>query len=192
MGHYGKTYTGKEKCLGCGRPGSEKERYSAKELCEDCKEALNIGQSVIKHRTELRPENFVYVSFRTVWRMFKTKDIKFRGKQDDVLDKLILHLLRSFQIFGTGFNRATPGIKVVNTHDSTSCAYFTGVMKKRDWEAIAKFVQDFEQFSNDYIGDVNERVEKAYNEGKNLLLQLASESSFLDQLNEAESRQKLK
>lgn len=38
------SYTGKEPCAGCKRPGSEAARIGKNELCEDCKKLLLIGK----------------------------------------------------------------------------------------------------------------------------------------------------
>jgi len=48
-----KMYTGNKLCGGCGRPGSERSRFSADDICHDCKDFISLGKKTdLQNKTQ--------------------------------------------------------------------------------------------------------------------------------------------
>lgn len=177
-------YTGKEKCSGCHTSGEVKPRNNRNKLCRDCKEALSVGTLRLKQLESLNEQDLVMIYFRTV---FKMKEATvYRSEQIQILDRFVLEFLRNncittrdsqFSIHVSEYLRV--GV------DATSCAYFEGVIYRKHWDMLVNMVKSVFEFVDDYVGDVQERENKAYQDGQNLLLNLQRDSTFLERSNHA-------
>lgn len=177
-------YRGKEKCSGCHTSGEVKPRNGRNELCSDCKEALTVGTLRLKQLESLNEHDLIRLSFRTVFSMKEAT--VYRSDQIKILDKFILSFLRDNCIterYATNTVKVSEHLRVgVN---ATTCAWFTGVVYRKHWDMIVNMVKSVFEFVDDYVGDVKERENKAYQDGQNLLLNLQRDSTFLERSNHA-------
>lgn len=173
-----KLYRGKEPCQGCGRPGHEQTRWGKDKLCSDCREVLNSGAHYLMARQEIDPESMIRIQYQSA----DFKMTTYRREVIKILNDQISALLRSIAI-GVKDPYLCKPVWIGGGNQALENAKFDGVILKSQWAAIEQLIVEINTYLETYIGDVKALEQKAFDAGRNALVQICKNPNLLDEMN---------
>ena len=179
-----RAYKGDKPCPQCGTVPQkydwDTQRDSVHSICRACERLLQDARSR-KIATEGKKfDNLVHVKFRS----FHTSPLidKYRGPIQSAIDRHALTFLKSVELKGVD-TRDVGGERIRMGVSATTCAWFDGVVAKEHWDALQEFVVNYNNAIMEYIGDVNELIDQAYQDGQNLLINLNKDQTLVGKIN---------
>ena len=185
-----KLYKGKEPCLGCGRTGEEKPRYSKDCLCPDCQDTLNIGRTLVKEKN-LDRKNYNMDELMTAFMTWYAVPVP-------EIDKALRELLRTFSQFDTRYSGGVSALQTKflagqagsgTSHENFClpiCTFEAArnlckIIEKTSWD----LKKDREHYKEELEKELAKQKDEIFNEGvekgRNLLMQLNNNEITPDQ-----------
>jgi hypothetical protein len=185
-----KLYKGNAPCLGCGRTGEERPRYSKDSLCPDCQAALEIGKTIVKEK-ELDRKFYSMDELMTAnmtWYAIPVQEI----------DNALRKLLHTFSQFDTRYAKWKGGTQDTYLAGHAGCGTANDrfciptitfdaakelcqTIKDAAWELKSKTEKYREELQAELASEKDRIFNEGVEKGRNILMQLNNNEITPDQ-----------